>query len=369
MVNLVKYVENGFGLFCKVIVTGSLICLAPSSVIAEGAESGEETGYLTFYLDNDLFAGTDENYTNGGRLSYVSEGKPVVDIPFVQKFLKRFSAEEGSDSWTRKIWGFENDEDVEYSYGFALTQLMFTPSDPATSLPAAGERPYAGWLGLGLSLHVRDQNTLNSVELSIGTTGKYAYAEATQDWVHDIRGKDKFRGWDSQLPSEPTLNLSFDQRRRGLMFDDVELPFDLEIDGFTDTGYSLGNFLSEAHIGGTVRIGWNLPIEFSDPRLSITSHTQKLYSQNDYNKHKISGYAIFGVRASAVLHDITLDGPLFRDYDTGVDKEYLIGEYYFGLGVRYDQFELGYVQTYRSRQYKTQDKSQSFGSIALRMHF
>jgi len=49
--------------------------------------STPEDGYLTFYLDNDLFGGTDENYTNGARLSWISGSRKIRDIPTVQKFL------------------------------------------------------------------------------------------------------------------------------------------------------------------------------------------------------------------------------------------------------------------------------------------
>ena len=40
------------------------------------------------------------------------------------------------------------------------------------------------------------------------------FAEDTQDYIHDIRNLDKFQGWDSQMPNEPTLNIVFNQKRR-----------------------------------------------------------------------------------------------------------------------------------------------------------
>ena len=338
--------------------------MAESDLVSMG-----DSGYLTFYLDNDLFAGEDENYTNGSRISYITEGEPVINIPFIQKTLTRFSAEKESASWVRDIWGWTDPEEAEYSYGFALTQLMFTPTTLETSEPPPGERPYAGWLGVGFSLHVRDTNKLNSVEISLGTVGKYAFGEAAQDTIHEIRNLEKFQGWDSQIPNEPTLNLSFNQRRRGQLFTSMDLPMNLEIDGFYDNGYDIGNFLTAAHVGGTIRFGWNLPVEFSDPRLTLTAHSQRLYSQSGKNLNDWSVYAILGVRGSAILHDITLDGPVFRDYDTGVDKEVLVGEYYAGFGVRYQKWECGYVQSFRSKQFKSQSESQSFGSLALRRRF
>ena len=55
----------------------------------------------------------------------------------------------------------------------------------------------------------------------------------------------------------------------------------LEIDGFHETGVSLGNFLTDIHVGGLIRIGWNLPAEFSDARLTQTAHTQRLFSNGE----------------------------------------------------------------------------------------
>ncbi len=326
-------------------------------------------GYLTFFLDNDLFSGSDSNYTNGARISYVTEARPLLNIPLVQKNLELLSGGNGGARWMRGIWGFGNPDEVEYSYGFALTQLMFTPETLDTASAPPGEHPYAGWLGVGFSLHARDARTLNSVEISFGVTGKYAFAKEAQDLVHDFYGIEKFEGWDSQIPQEVTVNVDFNQRRRWTLLDDAGLPYGLEVDGFHETGYSIGNFCTGAHAGALVRVGWNLPVEFSDPRLTTSAHTQKLYSDESVNARRWSVYALAGVRVSGVLHDITLDGPVFRDFDTGVERKPWVGEFYAGFGVRYRGWELGYVHTYRSKRFKSQADQQVFGSVSLRTRF
>ncbi|MBK1831976.1 lipid A deacylase LpxR family protein [Verrucomicrobiaceae bacterium R5-34] len=334
----------------------------------EGPIATADAGYLTFFLDNDLFGGTDENYTNGARLSWITEGKPVIDIPFVQDNLHRFSGGSESLNWMRKIWGFRHPAQIEYSYGFALSQLMFTPATREALVPPEGERPYAGWAGLGFSLHARDAHAQNSVEIAIGVVGPASYAQETQDFIHDLRDFDKFQGWDSQIPNEITLNLYFNQRRRIESLHKIQLPMDLKVDGFTETGYALGNFRTDARIGFLVRAGWNLPVEFADPRLSATAHTQRLYSGAG-NSNKWSLYGLLGAQATGVLHDITLDGPLFRNYDTNVDREPFVAELYAGFGVRYSDLEFSYVHTYRTKTFETQDNNQSFGSLAIRLRF
>lgn len=344
--------------------------LASSPAHQTGKNNHDESGYLTFFLDNDLFAGDDSNYTNGARLSYITEGKPAINIPFMQENLRLFSGAKDSVGWMQKIWGFRQPSEIEYHYGFALTQLMFTPETREALVPPPGERPYAGWLGVGFSLHAHDKYVLNSVEITLGTVGPHALGQESQDLIHDIRNLKKFKGWDSQIPNEPTLNIFFNQKRRWDLLEEAELPFDLEIDGFHETGYAVGNLLTDIHVGGVIRIGWNLPVEFSDPRLTQTAHTQRLYlGGEEENEHDWSGYALFGARGAAIFHDITLDGPVFRNYDTGVSKERFVGEIYAGFGVRYRDWECGYVHTYRTKQYKSQADPQWFGTVTIRKRF
>jgi len=326
-------------------------------------------GYLTFFLDNDLFNGTDENYTNGARLSYITEGEPIINLPIIQDNLHLFSGGSESLNWTRKLFGFRNPAQVEYSWGFALTQLMFTPTDPFAEEPAPGERPYAGWAGIGFSLHTRDSHAQNSVELNIGVVGPAAYARETQNLVHDLRGIERFEGWDSQIPNEVTLNLHTTQRRRIEFLDKWQsLPLGLRMDGYTETGFALGNFRTDAHAGFLVRAGWNLPVEFADARLSPTAHSQRIYSGGS-NTSDWSLYALFGAQVNLVLYDISLDGPLFRNFDTGVDRELLVGDFYAGFGLRYKGCEFSYVHTFRTKTFETQDGSQAFGSLAIRLRF
>lgn len=326
-------------------------------------------GYLTVFFDNDLSSGTDENYTNGARISWITEGKPVINLPFVQDNLHRFSGGSDSLNWMQKVFGFRNPAQVEYSYGFALSQLMFTPATSDTMEPPRGERPYAGWAGIGFSLHARDTHAQNSVEIAIGVVGPSAYAEDTQNYIHDLRDIERFQGWDSQIPNEITLNLFFNQRRRIEFLDKWQsLPSGIRVDGFCETAFALGNYRTGAHLGFLIRAGWNLPVEFADPRLTPTAHSQRIYS-GGVNSSSWSCYGLIGAQVSGTLHDITLDGPIFRNYDTGVDREPFVGDLYAGFGIRYKDCEFSYVHTFRTKTFETQEGNQSFGSVAVRFRF
>ena len=173
----------------------------------------------------------------------------------------------------QRISGFRDLTNIEYNYGTSITQLMFTPQDPDAPESPQGESPYAGWLGLGFSLHAKDAYAINSAELSIGTVGPNSHAKEVQDFIHDLKGVDRFKGWGSQIPNEATLNLFYSQKRRMTFLESEWGKF--AVDGFGEWGVGLGNFRTDLYLGVLTRFGWNLPVDFSDPRLSPTAYSHQ----------------------------------------------------------------------------------------------
>ena len=349
------------------LMTGLLAAIQPAAAGGLSFLPDRDDAYLTFYLDNDLFAGTDSNYTNGVRLSWVSGTRDPEAFGAVQHQLRKLSGDADSRAIFQRLSGFEDPGEVEYNYGFSLTQLMFTPEDTHAPVAPPGQRPYAGWLGIDFSLHTKDAHAINSVVLAIGTTGPNALAKQTQDFVHNIRGIDKFQGWDSQVPNELTVNLYYKQKRR-LTFLETGLG-NFAVDGFGEWQVALGNFLVAAQMGALLRFGWNLPVDFSDPRLSVTAYTLQPFATRRRQQRSWSLYGLAGALGAAVAHNITLDGPVFRDHDTGVTGEPFVGELYVGFGIRYRRMEFGYIHTFRSKEFSEQESAQRFGSIAVTYRF
>jgi lipid A 3-O-deacylase len=347
-----------------------LVAAAPPLAIAQQASYLPNYGddYLTFYLDNDLFSGSDKDYTNGARLSWISGNRPIAELKRVQQFLRYLSGDGNNIDTFRRLTGFEDASQVSYNYGFSLTQLMFTPSDPTSYAPILDERPYAGVLLLGISLHAKDKNVLNSVSLSGGIVGPHAYGEETQDFIHEIKEVEKFSGWDNQVPDEVVVNLFLSQKRRLSLLEYESGIF--AIDGFTETAMGVGNYRTEAQVGTVVRIGFNLPIEYSDPRLSPNAYSHKLFQNDRVENSFWSLYSMFGVKGYAVGFDATLDGPMFRGgFTSDVEREPFVGEVFAGFGVRLADWELSYAHTFRTKEYESQGSTFSFGSIAIRRAF
>lgn len=325
------------------------------------------SGSLTFYLDNDLFGGRDKDYTNGARLSWISGDREVSQLGAAQRFLRTLSGDPDSYRLFRSITGFKDPSAIRYNYGFAITQLMFTPDDFASPRQPEGERRYAGWLGFGFSLHVRDADIVNSIEYAIGTTGANSLAENSQDFIHDLRSLDKFNGWDDQIPNEITFDISFEQKRRARFLEWNLGP--LQGDGYTQWGMRLGTFQTGAKVGAFTRIGFNLPRDFSDPRLSSTAYSHRYFGSEGATEGNWSFFLLFGAGGQAVLHDATLDGPLFRHFDTGNTRVPFIGEVSCGFGIRYKAVEFNYLHTWRTEEYKEQASAANFGSVAIGLRF
>jgi lipid A 3-O-deacylase len=324
-------------------------------------DSGDAT--LTFYLDNDLFADTDKDYTNGARLSWISGSRDPDEFGPVQRLLQRLSSDPDGRTLFRRLSGFSDPQELEYNYGFSITQLMYTPEEEEPKVAPPGQRPYAGWLGIDMSLFIKDSHALNTVSLAIGTTGPHSYAKETQDLVHDIRGQQQFEGWGSQVPNELTVNFYTSQRRRLLLLDHKNGRF--AVDGFAEGGLALGTFLTGISAGSMLRFGWNLPVDFADARLSITSYSHQPFNTERKERKSWSFYGLTGFQIAGVAHNITLDGPVFRHFNTGTNSEPFVSEVYAGFGVRYQRLLFSYVHTYRTKEFKGQDSNQSFGSLTL----
>jgi lipid A 3-O-deacylase len=349
-------------LACLLLLMTNIFCFAED----EDSLFESHHGTLSLYHDNDILNGTDRDYTSGLRVAWTSEKRNDLEkVPSIFRGLNYLSGASGSLDAFSQLWGFDKPNEVSYQYGTAVTQLMYTPTTFTVPIPP-NERPYAGWLGLGFSLHTTDEIAMNSVELNLGVVGPSSFAEETQDTVHSLINSEIFEGWNSQIPDELTVNLNLKQTRGYTFFQAGDISyFPFSMNGASEASVSLGNFRTDASLGFYTQIGHNVTSEFSNPRLSTTANST---GWSDSQDSHFSAYLIFGAKVSAVLHDISLDGPVFRDFETNESSKPFVADLYYGLGLRYRDWEFSYVNTLRSKEYKSQQDSQAFSSIVVRIH-
>lgn len=337
------------------------LLIAPTVVWAETSEKWQ----TLLQLDNDLFSGSDRDYTNGVRLGFVQELS--LDSAAGKRIYDRLEA--GAD--TLNQYRFQTirippEDEIRFAKGFGLTQLMFTPDDPEAESAPRGQRPYAGWLGLEYSLHVKSRNFVNSVTWTLGTTGKRSYAQEAQNWVHrNISNSPIYQGWGSQVPSELTVNVHFDHKQRFRKIPSLTRG-DIQLDGYYEAGLALGNYRTSAYLGALGRVGYRLPASFFTPRVQVGSFGHQLFGAPSISPKKFSALAFLGLRGTGTLHDITLDGPVFREFDTGVKSKPFEAELITGFGFRYRNVDLVLSQTIRSDEFNGQSDNQQFGSIMMR---
>lgn len=132
-------------------------------------------------------------------------------------------------------WG-EGRRTVAYD----LAQAMFTPSNTDLSVPDPDDRPYAGILAGGLTLHVEKERSYHGLKFVTGVVGPWSLAEETQRIVHDIVGSDMPQDWDHQLENEPIFNLAYEYRYNFSLVGD---PREWSLQAFPIAGGWLGNML------------------------------------------------------------------------------------------------------------------------------
>lgn len=110
-------------LYCALCILVVLTTTDAGATGAFGLLPDRGDAFLSFYLDNDLFAGTDENYTNGARLAWISGSRDPKQFGTVQRALRKLTGDAKSLKLFQRISGFRDLTNIEYNYGTSITQL------------------------------------------------------------------------------------------------------------------------------------------------------------------------------------------------------------------------------------------------------
>lgn len=335
---------------CLFIMAGLLL---PQQSLAQ-----EDYWSSSLFVENDLFANTDLNYTSGVRWSWIS--------PDVNEFLE---VQSNAFPWIARLnesltflHPRPDNEQALRNFTVSLGQLMFTPQDKYRITLDPDDRPYSGWLYLGLGYQARTEDTLHSVEVNLGMVGPAALARQTQDLVHDLHGIDGFRGWHNQQGNEPGIQVAFERKRR---HGDLLLHAEsgLHSGMISHWGGSLGNVSTHLDAGLEFRLGWNLPADFGASTLRPGGDSNAP-GRPDVSMRPWQFHGFLTLEGRAVLHNIFLDGNTFRDSHS-VHKKALVADLAAGLTLARRNWRLTYAHVYRSREFDRQRDPQLFGALTL----
>ncbi len=319
----------------------------------------ESDGLQTFqvFYENDLFGDTDKYYTNALQMTWLS------------KDLKQYKDDVRLPDWSLPLIRavpFAHVPGSTHNIGLLFGHHIYTPSDIHAKKLLPDDRPYAGFLYGGIALHSKTPSRLDTIEIVMGVVGPAALAGQVQNKVHDLRDIPEARGWDNQLRNEPALRFAWQRKwrtHRGMLTDLV--CYDL----LTHTGAVLGNVRTGADIGGEVRVGYNIPMDFGSDVIRPGAGVSAPVSVFGHPAPPVFGlHGFAGARAAVVLHDIFLDGNTFKTSHS-VDKEPLVGELSTGIAASYKKIKLTYRHVFRTKQFKHQSRGHVVGSLALTVSF
>ena len=308
--------------------------------LAAAQDGNWEFERINFYFENDVFLHSDSDYTDGSCFSVLMYRPDAeaewLGIPFM-----------------------EASEKINF-ISFSLTQQIFTPDDLTRSDLIEEDRPYAGWLYFEMGLYQSSPTDLDSLMMQVGILGPASRMEQMQHAIHRILGSEIPRGWDNQLNNEVGVQLNYEHKWRYV----PEPVWGIESSLIPFIGGELGNISIRANAGALMRVGWNVPEDFGSRVINggsengIPVRRKCLFTPSipwSFTLHLSAG-------GSLVARDIFLDGNTFRDSHS-VEKKHLKGYGSVGFSGRYKNFSLDYINTYYTREFKTEDEGHSIGSV------
>lgn len=296
---------------------------------------------LGVVLENDWFQGGDGHYTGGARVVWA----PGPDRP----------APQWAAGLARQLPWFPGRGRVRHGYAFG--QSVFVPNDISLADPPLTDRPYAGWLYGSIGLAAESGRQLDQIGLTLGIVGPASGAEQTQKFLHEVFGSEEPQGWETQLKNEPGLILTYQRSWRGLARTQGA---GAELDWTPHVGGAVGNVLTYASAGVTLRYGKGLPDDYGAPRI-----LPALPGSSDFSPASDFGWYLFaGVDGRAVIRNLFLDGNTFRN-SRDVDRRPFVGDLQFGFVVDWPAVRLSYTHVVQTRDFRTQDGNDGFGALSL----
>lgn len=305
-------------------------------------------GTYTLLVENDVFTGSDQHYTNGLRLSYLSRQDDVPD--YIRKFAAAMPFVELG---------------ARLRAGYALGHNIYTPNNIKAAELVEDERPYAGYLYAGMAVVAesdsRAGNILDTWELDIGIVGPSALGKEVQNSFHHMIGVRQAEGWRNQLEDEIAVSLTHERKWRHLWrHPDSGLGVDLT----PHVGGSLGNLATYLNLGAMVRVGEGLARDYGPPRIRPSLPGSGFFLPYD----GMGWYVYAGLDGRVTAHNIFLDGNTFADSHS-VDSKTWVGDVQMGVVLTFDRVRIAYTHIYRTREFEGQKEGDNFGAIGISARF
>jgi lipid A 3-O-deacylase len=348
--SITRIVRDGF------LVLALSLPFVMAAAKAHAEKRPEDYKTFTLYFENDLFKGTDRQYTNGVKLTWMS------------KDLRRYRDEQRVPKWSNPVFEslpFINRPGAQRKVSFSIGQNIYTPEDIEIAELMEDDRPYAGITYLEFGFHCVDRRKMDTLAINLGMIGPHSYAEETQKIVHELVDSAEPQGWQHQLKDEPILNLFYERKWR---FKQLALGNGWGVDWIPHLGAAAGNAWTGLNLGHQIRFGWNLPNDFGTFLIRPGSDTNAPIDEADPRLsdpyHRVGVHFFAGMDGRYVARYIFLDGNTFRDSHS-VDKVPFVGNFIAGVGIIFHRLKVSYAHVFQTKEFYSQKDAQSYGSITF----
>lgn len=283
-------------------------------------------------VENDIFAGTDNNYSHGTELEWVSDSR--------------------------------TDADGAFRLGYGWNQVMYTPTDNSALPPPQNEHPWCGTMSV--YREVWQRSTLVPGEeirtrYEIGVLGPLSMNELSQKTVHRMINNDLPQGWGHQLPNEPMFNVYHD-RYHLLWFGSLTDKWTYDLKGVY--GGTAGSTFVNTRVGTQLRAGYNIPPN------SMPGGIEPKAKKPGEAEVTPGFFAYFVAEADeiTVVRNATVGESIYRQREPGQDRtlEPLVYQYRYGIVAGYDELSLTYLIGHRSNEFQGQtDGGMDWGMVRL----
>lgn len=310
-------------------------------------------GALTVTLENDIVAGSDNNYTSGAGVTWNSAD---LDHYGEDRFVRQWG-----EAWS--FLPFVGDEGYRTYAGWSVVHETHTPDDIELEDPPLDDQPYAGILYVDSLLYARSARWTHAWSLKLGTVGPSSQADEIQERIHDFTGDDEPQGWHTQLPDEPVINMSYTAAH---LWKDGRAGESAEWRLIPVGHVGVGNYFTGAGLGLVGEVGWNLA-----DTLGTTALRQGLSLASTVGVGPVDGWSVSffgGISGHAIAHYLPLDGTVSRD-SRSVDTETYVGSASAGLSVRSGGFALSLGGTISTDAFEGQKEDAEFGTLSFSWYF
>lgn len=307
---------------------------------------------FTFYWENDSVTGSDQDYSNGLKLTWSQPYPPVAEN---RKDVK---------DWVFRHLPLSGHSGPARATAFSIGQYIYTPKDTSRSDLIVEDRPYAGYSFLEYGFITRSGNRRDVWEFEIGVVGPLSLAEATQNTFHDLIGVSRAQGWDHQLGNELGLEAIYEAKWQ---LGPLSSRQGFGVDFIPHLGAEAGNIATAIKAGGELRFGWFIPKDFGSCPIRPgcdAGYALDISLDGWDRRYKFGLHFFAAVEGRVVLRNIFLDGNTFKDSHR-VNKEIFVADLTGGIALTYGRLKVNYALVLRTPEFKERKDNHAFGAINI----